>query len=92
MGLHGHNQARLMAGLLTAAVAIPVAAQTAHPLPSHPTAPGVARPKLWPAYDYPVPTRIGHEQMIAALIARMTLAEKIAQARARPSANRWCGS
>lgn len=41
--------------------------------------PGVANPAIWPAYDYPVVTSREREREIAALIARMTLAEKIGQ-------------
>ncbi|WP_249171855.1 glycoside hydrolase family 3 protein [Erythrobacter sp. JK5] len=43
------------------------------------TQPGVARPEIWPAYTYPVPTNPQHEARIAGLLARMTLPEKIGQ-------------
>jgi len=41
--------------------------------------PGTAHPELWPAYTYPVPRHPEHEALIAALISRMSLAEKIGQ-------------
>lgn len=41
--------------------------------------PGVANPAKWPAYTYPVAERPAREAQIAALIARMTLPEKIGQ-------------
>lgn len=41
--------------------------------------PGTARPELWPAYTYPVPRHPEHEALIAALISRMTIEEKIGQ-------------
>lgn len=40
---------------------------------------GVANPSIWPAYEYPVPLQTEDEAAIAALIARMTLDEKIGQ-------------
>ena len=40
---------------------------------------GVARPEIWPAYNYPVPVRSDDERRIADLLARMTLPEKIGQ-------------
>jgi beta-glucosidase len=79
MGHSGRKHAWLTAGLLSAALAIPALAEPAPPAPAQQVAPGVARPELWPAYDYPVPTRADHEAMIATLIGRMTLREKIGQ-------------
>ncbi|QFT78703.1 glycoside hydrolase family 3 protein [Erythrobacter sp. THAF29] len=38
-----------------------------------------ANPSIWPAYEYPVPTQPDDEERITALIARMTLPEKIGQ-------------
>ncbi len=43
------------------------------------SAPGVANPEKWPAYTYPVAQTAEREARIAALIARMTLPEKIGQ-------------
>ena len=40
---------------------------------------GVANPEIWPAYDYPVAQNPVREAEIAALIKRMSLAEKIGQ-------------
>lgn len=40
---------------------------------------GVARPEIWPAYEYPVPLQADDEARIASLLARMTLEEKIGQ-------------
>ena len=40
---------------------------------------GVAHPEMWPAYDYPVPETTARENRIDALIAAMTLREKIGQ-------------
>lgn len=40
---------------------------------------GVANPEIWPAYDYPVAQNPVREAEIAALIGRMSLAEKIGQ-------------
>ena len=40
---------------------------------------GVANPENWPEYDYPVPVRSEREAEIAALVARMSLPEKIGQ-------------
>ncbi|MXO85841.1 1,4-beta-D-glucan glucohydrolase [Altererythrobacter aurantiacus] len=40
---------------------------------------GVARPEIWPAYEYPVPQQPDDEARIADLLARMTLEEKIGQ-------------
>jgi beta-glucosidase len=44
-----------------------------------PVASGTANPSIWPAYEYPVPTRPEHEARIAALMARMTIEEKVGQ-------------
>jgi len=40
---------------------------------------GVAHPEIWPAYDYPVPQRPEDERLIAGLLSRMTIEEKIGQ-------------
>ena len=40
---------------------------------------GTAHPEIWPSYDYPVPEQADDEARIAALLARMTLEEKIGQ-------------
>jgi len=48
------------------------------PAPSA-SAPGTAHPDQWPAYTYPVPVNADHEKMIADLIARMTIEEKVGQ-------------
>ncbi|KPF63298.1 1,4-beta-D-glucan glucohydrolase [Porphyrobacter sp. AAP60] len=53
--------------------------QPAEAADAAPTAPGTAHPELWPTYEYPVPTKPDHEAMIASLIARMTIEEKIGQ-------------
>lgn len=77
----GHKaptRACLVAGLLAAASLATVAiAETPAPPPASP--PGTAHPDQWPAYTYPVPTRADHEKMIADLIARMTVEEKVGQ-------------
>lgn len=63
----------LAAGLLAAtSLATAAMAQTAE-------APGTAHPEQWPAYTYPVPVNADHEAMIAGLIARMTIEEKVGQ-------------
>lgn len=69
----------LAAGLLAAASLATVAvAQT--PAASSPASPpGIAHPEQWPAYTYPVPVNAQHEAMIASLISRMTLEEKVGQ-------------
>ncbi len=41
--------------------------------------PGVARPDIWPAYDYPVEIAEADEARIADILAQMTLEEKIGQ-------------
>ncbi|MCL9999148.1 MAG: exo 1,3/1,4-beta-D-glucan glucohydrolase [Erythrobacter sp.] len=75
MGHRASTRACFAAGLLAAAsLATMAIAQTA-PAP----APGTANPEQWPAYTYPVPTRADHEAMIADLIARMTIEEKVGQ-------------
>lgn len=88
MGHSGRKPARLAAGLLYAGmmssivVAAPPSAEDAKLTPADAPivrTPGVAHPELWPAHDYPVPIRANHEQMIADLIARMTIEEKIGQ-------------
>ncbi len=40
---------------------------------------GVAHPDIWPSYTYPVTTSAETEQRIAAIIARMTIEEKVGQ-------------
>ena len=40
---------------------------------------GVADPSIWPSYDYPVPVIAAREARIDALLARMSLPEKIGQ-------------
>lgn len=75
MGHRASTRACLTAGLLAAASLATVAlAET----PAAPP-PGTAHPELWPAYTYPVPVRADHEKMIADLIARMTIEEKVGQ-------------
>jgi beta-glucosidase len=49
------------------------------PQPQTADAPGTAHPEIWPAYEYPVPENADAEAMIAGLVARMTLEEKIGQ-------------
>ncbi|WP_086736546.1 glycoside hydrolase family 3 protein [Erythrobacter colymbi] len=77
----GHKaptRACLVAGLLAAASLATVAiAETPAPPPAAP--PGTAHPDQWPAYTYPVPVHADHEKMIADLIARMTVEEKVGQ-------------
>lgn len=72
-GHSGPKRACLAAGLLAAASLASVA------IAETPEAPGTAHPELWPAYEYPVPTRPEHETLIADLIARMTIKEKVGQ-------------
>lgn len=79
MGHSGRKQAWRIAGLACAALAMPVWAETSPAPAVQAVVPGTARPEIWPAYDYPVPTRSDHEQMIAKLVARMTIEEKIGQ-------------
>ena len=75
IGHRASTRACLAAGLLaTASIASIAAAETT---PS--AAPGTAHPDQWPAYTYPVPTNPDHERMIADLIARMTIEEKVGQ-------------
>ena len=69
----------LAAGLLAAASLATVAMAETPAAPSSASPPGTAHPDQWPAYEYPVPLRSGHESMIADLIARMTTEEKIGQ-------------
>ena len=40
---------------------------------------GVAHPSIWPAYDYPVAVPAEDAEMIAGLLARMSLEEKVGQ-------------
>ncbi len=82
----GRETAYFAAGILAVATASPMAASAIHepttPASAETIAPterGVARPEHWPAYDYPVPISLDHEQMIADLIGRMTIEEKIGQ-------------
>lgn len=82
-GQSGAVRACRIAGLLAAASIASLAqadetstaaASQAAPLPA-----GTANPALWPAYQYPVPVRPEHEAMIADLIGRMTIEEKVGQ-------------
>jgi len=59
-----------------AAAALALAACAAHPTLAEP---GVAKPEIWPAYEYPVPAIPADEARIAELLARMTLEEKVGQ-------------
>ncbi|HSG34732.1 MAG TPA: glycoside hydrolase family 3 N-terminal domain-containing protein, partial [Sphingomonadaceae bacterium] len=59
-----------------AALALLVAACNAAPDQS---APGVARPELWPEYTYPVTLDPETEARIAEIVSKMTLEEKIGQ-------------
>jgi len=78
MGHRASTRACLAAGLLAAASLATVAiAET--PAAAPPAPAGTAHPELWPAYTYPVPVNPEHEQMIADLIARMTIEEKVGQ-------------
>lgn len=80
-GRWGPTRASLATGLLAAASLVPIArAETPPPAAVAATAaPGTARPELWPAYTYPVPARPEHEALIADLLARMTIEEKVGQ-------------
>ena len=85
-GHSGRTRACLVAGLLASAMVAPTAWAEAPQTPAPaaaatiaPAAPGTAHPSIWPAYDYPVPTRAEHEARIAALMARMTIEEKVGQ-------------
>ena len=62
------------AGLAASCTALPEEA----PLASA-AGPGVAHPEIWPVYDYPVPQRPADERLIADLLSRMTLEEKVGQ-------------
>lgn len=73
-GHEAPTRACLAAGLLAAASLATAAIAETPPSP-----PGTAHPDQWPAYAYPVPTRADHETMIADLIARMTVEEKVGQ-------------
>ncbi len=85
-GHSGRSRACLVAGLLasamTAATSSAETPQTPAPATAEtvaPDAPGTANPSIWPAYDYPVLRRDEHETRIAALMARMTIEEKVGQ-------------
>ncbi|TIX50980.1 glycoside hydrolase family 3 protein [Alteraurantiacibacter aquimixticola] len=73
--------------LLTACATAPMgdianaetSATTAATAPVAADAPGTAHPEIWPAYDYPVATAPAVEARVAAILARMTLEEKIGQ-------------
>lgn len=70
----------LAAALLAASSLATVAcAQTPPPVTVSDPAPGTAHPDQWPAYEYPVPVNAAHEKIIADLIARMTIEEKVGQ-------------
>ncbi len=75
MGHRASTRSCLAAGLLAAASLASVALAETPPAPP----PGTAHPEQWPAYQYPVPVRADHEKMIADLIARMTIEEKVGQ-------------
>lgn len=75
-GHRATTRACLAAGLLAAASLATIAAAASAETPQPP---GTAHPELWPAYTYPVPERPDHEKMIASLIARMTIEEKVGQ-------------
>jgi beta-glucosidase len=62
-----------------AALAASCAAAQDATVASPQSGPGVAHPEIWPAYDYPVPQRPEDEALIAGLLSRMTLEEKIGQ-------------
>src|SRR5688500_18810834 len=62
-----------------AAAIVALAACTAAGAQGEPAGAGVAQPEIWPAYDYPVPQVAADEAMIAGLLGRMTLEEKIGQ-------------
>ena len=62
-----------------AAVAAPAATEAATQASATDTQAGVANPAIWPAYKYPVVTSDETEARIAALIAQMTLEEKVGQ-------------
>jgi beta-glucosidase len=66
--------------LLTACAAAPLdgVATTSAPA-SAPTEAGIANPAIWPAYKYPVTIPADDKRMIADLMARMTIEEKIGQ-------------
>jgi beta-glucosidase len=84
-GQSGRKRAWLVSGLLSAVAMVPAAC--AHPADAPatiaaapaPSAAGTANPDIWPAYEYPVPTRPDHEARIAQLLARMTIEEKVGQ-------------
>ncbi|WP_338243518.1 glycoside hydrolase family 3 protein [Aurantiacibacter hainanensis] len=70
-----------VAALLLSACAYP-GADTGQSPPSRPLATsdaGVADPSIWPEYDYPVVVPAQDRAMIAGLLSRMTLEEKIGQ-------------
>ncbi|HSF11925.1 MAG TPA: glycoside hydrolase family 3 N-terminal domain-containing protein, partial [Erythrobacter sp.] len=84
-GQSGRKRALLVSGMLASVMMGPVAC--AHPADAPATvasaspanAPGTANPDIWPAYEYPVPTKPAHEARIAQLLARMTIEEKVGQ-------------
>ena len=51
----------------------------AQPQPAEVAGKGVANPEIWPAYEYPVAVPAEDRTMIADLLSRMTLEEKIGQ-------------
>lgn len=51
----------------------------AQPQPAEVADKGVANPEIWPAYEYPVAVPAEDRTMIADLLSRMTLEEKIGQ-------------
>jgi beta-glucosidase len=58
----------------------PAVASPPAPIPLDPqAAPGTAHPAIWPAYRYPVTSDAATEAKIAALIAAMSIEEKVGQ-------------
>ena len=72
------NPTWLLPLLLTACV-VPAGARDAAPLLSPVPPEATAHPALWPAPRWPLPRNAAGEARIAALIARMTVEEKIGQ-------------
>ncbi len=70
----------LWALLLSGCATVPASQMEATEAPSQAeSGAGIANPEIWPAYEYPVPSRAEHEARIAQLLSRMTLPEKIGQ-------------
>ncbi|WP_271077258.1 glycoside hydrolase family 3 protein [Aurantiacibacter sp. MUD61] len=64
--------------LLAACASTPEIARNDQPVQADSQA-GVANPEIWPSYEYPYPRDPAGEQRIAAIIASMTLEEKVGQ-------------